>query len=73
MVRAVTEEKARGMWCPMVTIYSVASCSLSRDSGDAIPIAAHCIGSDCMMWQWEPTRMQDAQAPKSGFCGLVRS
>jgi hypothetical protein len=85
---AITEEEARGKWCPMVRqlqatvngtggIETMAGVNRNHEDGKV----GRCIASDCMMWRvhryvlpnGNAAFAEDDGAIAFGFCGLAGS
>jgi len=54
------EEEAKTKWCPIAGI-------INSISG----LSNKCIGSECMMWQWNISPFDNTVLP-DGRCGLAR-
>ena len=50
----MTEDEAREKWCP----YSYTSANRDKDE-----YFTRCIASDCMMWRWKDTVINNPQHP----------
>jgi len=70
-----TEREARIKWCPFVraTVHGAARPNephnrvvLSNDDHPTIPTYSRCMGSDCMMWDWDPGQPESDYARKAG-------
>ena len=78
----MTQKEAKTKWCPMVRLawalnggsagYGNTAITANRwGSGDPLE-GSLCIGSACMMWQWEIAPYPgDNQDDGIGFCGLA--
>jgi hypothetical protein len=55
----VTEEEAKGKWCPMTVL-------IKRDNALC---GEPCIASECMMWVWDTD--WDTDEESKGHCGLA--
>ena len=75
----MTEDEAKGKWCPMVRITTIIHngeslmLSANRDMSFCVPVNSlelatditKCIASACMMWRVDP------RAETHGHCGLA--
>lgn len=59
----VTEEEAKEKWCPMARTAGY-NCSRNREYTGSTPSVMCCIGSNCMMWEW------DLDSDNRGYCSL---
>jgi hypothetical protein len=66
----MTEDEARGKWCPQVQVVIGPNNSTWQNQAitnrvefvESGPAQAFCLASACMMWRWDGGR---------GYCGLV--
>lgn len=76
----MTEDEARTKWCPMVR-YLDFNGSIINNRGQYLegvyPNTMECIASDCMLWRWMDTNVDDGKGGTKrdtrtyGFCGLA--
>lgn len=59
----VTPEDAKKKFCPMARIAGDMNRWLLKNKEHYAP----CLGSECMMWQWDPENCS------VGFCGLAEN
>lgn len=66
----MTEEEAKTKWCPMMAHHAL-ECdeTCRRKSEEYAPgiVAARCIASACMAWQWRVSNYPES----GGYCGLA--
>jgi hypothetical protein len=63
----VTEEEAKGKWCPHVRIMmGGAANSVAVNRGSSV---VRCIGSECMAWRW--VKGSEKASVGRGYCGLA--
>jgi hypothetical protein len=68
----MTEDEAKTKWCPTASVPGITG-GKNRDAYGYPEPKAHCVGSVCMAWRWEPIRgfSDEEMAPFEGFCGLT--
>lgn len=81
----MTEDEAKQKWCPMVSLENVTTRFHEKRDGQpgrSAVYAAHCIGSDCMMWRWDAITPEEKRQLREygddtgpllaipGYCGL---
>jgi hypothetical protein len=59
----MTEEEAKGKWCPMAKVASIDGDGVNRRHDGAPNRGAICIASSCMAWRWD--------SKTTGYCGLA--
>jgi hypothetical protein len=84
-IQMMTEEEARGKWCPFVRQSNGPDGSWNRTLHESAsltePRTYGCIASECMAWRWEDGVIpgtdgkfyfgdETAQRPARGYCGL---
>lgn len=70
----MTEEEAKGRWCPYVRVPDTESgASYNRTWRGEVPLEGYCIGSTCMAWRWNRERNFDGtlREKNGGYCGLA--
>lgn len=69
----MTEQEAKGKWCPYANSSAVPAERLPPGSNDVTQAHARCIGSACMAWRWSYTPEEAAgnRNGPQGFCGLA--
>lgn len=78
----MTEEEARGKWCPFVRVLAIAdfasAAGVNRGAtSESIPAGSTCLASACACWAWSEVRPPVAsvgihQELRRGSCGLAR-
>lgn len=65
----MTEDEAKGKWCPMYRVTSYVNADGETHDTDnrkyAFPRESSCLASACMMWRVDP------RAETHGHCGLA--
>lgn len=70
---SVTEEEAKGRWCPFARVLRSSPTGLAgvnRD-GDRIDPRTICFGSACMAWRKDHDSNYDGKGNLRGYCGLA--
>jgi len=70
MRHLVSEEEARGRFCPMLGLMA----ALEADAGGGSADAAVCKGPECMFWRWAGRCLkvgEDSTPVQLGYCGLA--
>lgn len=75
----VTEEQAKGMWCPFARVaaqehdgnFTVSNRAMDNGNGPWIGDAHMCISTACMAWRWRAPHGTGGPVCTKGFCGLA--
>lgn len=83
MMSAMTEEEARGKWCPYARQQSTMGRNSFNRRGSAVKVLAgcRCIASECMAWRWgteivtegDWEQTSEVKSTTHGYCGLAGS
>lgn len=63
---SISEAQAGTKWCPFSRAPLGTISGVNKDAKGEPIVAAKCIGSKCMMWQWDYDEPGD-----TGFCGMT--
>lgn len=73
----LTEDEARGKWCPAARNYGHEAGPFNRGAQGQADGSSPCIGSGCMAWRWAETHVGKPGEElrlthdEYGFCGLA--